>query len=85
MLTSCHKRVEMSHLIFLIFDEESELHIIASIWLNVCRTRLDIYIERLTLYDVMTENETTQAGARVGSIRTTDEPESFVDGVNIGR
>ena len=75
----------MPHLIFVIFDEESELHIIAFLWLNVCHTRFDIFRERLTFYDVMTKNGTTQAGAGVGSIRTTNESKSFVDGLNVDR
>jgi hypothetical protein len=46
-------------------------------WLNVCRTKLKIFRERLTLDDVVTKDEATQAGVEVGSSRVTDELESF--------
>jgi len=38
-------------------DEKSKVHIIASQWLNVYRTRLDAFEERLTLDDVVEKNE----------------------------
>ena len=57
-------------------DKEGEVHTVASRWLNVCCTGLETFEERLTLDDVMVEDEATQAGARAGSGCATDEPES---------
>jgi len=57
-------------------EEESECHTIASWWLNVFRTGLDTFEERLTFDDVLAQDEATQAGAGAGSSRTIDEPKS---------
>ena len=57
-------------------DKESEVHTVASRWLNACCTGLETFEEKLTLDDVMVEDEATQAGARAGSGCATDEPES---------
>jgi hypothetical protein len=45
-------------------------------WLNVCRTRLETFRERLNLDDTMAEVDATwvRVGARSG--RATDEPRS---------
>jgi hypothetical protein len=55
-------------------DEESEVHIVASWWLNVYRTGLKIFEKKLTLDDDMTKDEVTQAGAEFS--RATDESRS---------
>jgi hypothetical protein len=55
-------------------DEKSKVHIIASQWLNVYRIKLDAFEERLTLDDVVEENEATQAGEGARSSHATDEP-----------
>jgi hypothetical protein len=39
-------------------NKESKVHIVASWWLNVYRTRLNIFGERLTLDDVVVKDET---------------------------
>jgi hypothetical protein len=57
-------------------DKESKVHTVASKWLNVCCNGLETFEERLTLDDVMVEDEATQAEARAGSGCATDEPES---------
>jgi hypothetical protein len=57
-------------------EEESECHTIASWWLNVFRTGLDIFGERLTFDDALAQDEATQAGAGAGSSRAIDEPGS---------
>jgi len=54
-------------------EEESEVHIIASRWLNICRTGLVTFEERLTLDDSMVEDEATQVGAGGGSSHATDK------------
>lgn len=41
-------------------NKESEVHIVKSQWLNVCCTGLDTFGERLSLDDVVVENEVTQ-------------------------
>ena len=57
-------------------DEESEVHTVSSMWLNVYHIGLEIFRERLTLDDIMTEDETTQARAKAGSGCATDESRS---------
>ena len=54
-------------------SEESKVHTVVSQWLNVCRTALETFGEKLTLNDVVTKDETTHTGARAGSSRATDE------------
>jgi len=46
-------------------------------WLNVYRTRLEIFEERLTCDDVVARDEATQAESRAGSIRATDKTRSW--------
>jgi len=55
-------------------NEESEVHTIMSLWLNVCYTRFDIFRERLTFDEVMAEDEVIHANAGVGSSHAIDEP-----------
>ena len=54
-----------------------KIHIIVSQWLNVYRTRLEIFEERLTCDDVVARDEATQAESRAGSIRATDKTRSW--------
>jgi len=54
-------------------EEESEVHIVASRWLNICRTGLVNFGERLTLDDSVVEDEVTQVGAGGGSSHATDK------------
>jgi len=46
-------------------------------WFNVCCIRLETLEERLTLDDVVVEDEATQTGVGDGSSHAIDEPESF--------
>ena len=46
-------------------------------WFNICCIRLETFEERLTLDDVVTEDEATQTRAGDGSSHAIDEPESF--------
>jgi len=68
-----HKGQEVASYILNV-DEKSKVHIIASQWLNVYRTRLDAFEERLTLDDVVEKNEATQASEGARSSRATNEP-----------
>lgn len=45
-------------------DEENESYIYESQWLNVCRTRLETFENRLTLDDVIAEDEAIQASIK---------------------
>ena len=58
MLAFYYKKVERLHYLCSI-DEESKVHIVSSRWLNVSRTGLETCGERLTLDDIMTEDEAT--------------------------
>ena len=58
MLAFYYEKVERSHYLYNI-DEESEVHTVSSRWLNVSRTGLETCGERLTLDDIMTEDEAT--------------------------
>jgi len=58
-------------------DEENKEYTYMSRWFNVCCIRLETFEERLTLDDVVTENDVTQKGAGDGSNHAIDEPESF--------
>jgi hypothetical protein len=58
-------------------DEENKGYTYMSWWFNVCCTRLKTFEERLTLDDVVAEDEATQIGAGDGSSHAIDEPESF--------
>ena len=57
-------------------DEESEVHTVASRWLNICYTGLNTFKERLPLEDVVLEDKATQACAEVKSIYAIDKPKS---------
>jgi hypothetical protein len=39
--------------------KKEEVHIVAFQWLNICRTKVNIFRERLTLDDVVAEDEAT--------------------------
>jgi hypothetical protein len=58
-------------------DEENKGYTYMSQWFNVCCTRLETFKERLTLDDVVAEDEATQTRAGDGSSHAIDEPESF--------
>jgi hypothetical protein len=56
-------------------NEKNKWYIYMSRWFNFCCTGLT-FGERLTIDDAMTEDETTQTGARAGSSHAVNEPES---------
>jgi hypothetical protein len=58
-------------------DEENEGYTYMSRWFNVFCTRLVTFGKRLTLDDVVTEDEATQTGVEDGSSCAIDEPKSF--------
>jgi len=59
MLISYYGKVERSYLIFVMLTKKEEVHIVAFQWLNICRTKVNIFRERLTLDDVVAEDEAT--------------------------
>jgi len=58
-------------------DEENKGYTYMSRRFNACCARLETFKERLTLDDVVTEDEATQTRAGDGSSHAIDEPESF--------
>ena len=58
-------------------DEENKGYTYMFRWFNVCCIRFETFEERLTLDDVVAEDEATQIGAGDGSSHAIDEPESF--------
>jgi len=58
-------------------DEENKGYTYMFWWFNVCCIRLETFKERLTLDDVVAEDEATQTGAGDGSSHAIDESESF--------
>jgi hypothetical protein len=58
-------------------DKENKGYTYMSWWFNVCCIRLETLEERLTLDDVVVEDEATQTGVGDGSSHAIDEPESF--------
>jgi hypothetical protein len=62
---------------YLYNTDEKKIHIIVSQWLNVYRTGLEIFGERLTRDDAVARDEATQAGSRAGSIRATNKTRSW--------
>jgi len=47
-----------------------------SCWINLCHTGLKTFGDKLTLDDILVEDETTQVGVGAGSGRATNEPGS---------
>ena len=53
------------------------LYVYMSWLLNICCTRLLMFIKRLTLDDIMVEDNATQTRIGDGSCHVIDEPKSF--------
>jgi hypothetical protein len=61
--------------LFLLCNIDKE-YTYVSRWFNLCFTRFDIFGERLSLYDIVVEDEVTQTMVGAGSNCAIDEPRS---------